>query len=132
MKTLEAYFYPVGQEAEKGKAINLFSELLISSGKVFSALNFLTRWKSSQERQETRRHKYGTEPKGTVAFHASQRSHPNLRLHSPRIDSWPTGNQRQKEGANKQTRQTIFVCNVFLILFYLFSAMACTRRSMKK
>jgi hypothetical protein len=82
-----AYFYPVGREAEKGKAINLFSKLLISSGKVLSSLNFLARWKSSQERQENRWYKYGTELKGTGVFHASQRSHPNLRLHSPRIDS---------------------------------------------
>jgi hypothetical protein len=118
---LTAYFYPVGREAEKGKAINLFSKLLISSGKVHSSLNFLARWKSSQERQGNRWHKYGTEPKGTgVCFmHHSARTLISDCILPGSILGRQATKDKKEEHINENNRQLLFA--MFFLYFSIYS-----------
>lgn len=123
---------------KKGKAINLFSGLLISSGKVLFGPKFSHQMEQSfQERQEAplAGTNIGPNPKGPRFIHHSSRS---LiadcilldRFLSESVNSRQRKTKRGWAYINKNNTHD-FCLQCFSYIFYLLSAFACTRRSIK-
>lgn len=123
---------------KKGKVINLFSGLLISSGKVLFGSKFSHQMEQSfQERQEAplAGTNIGPNPKGPRFIHHSSRSLISDCILPDRFlsESVNSRQRKTKRGwAYKQKQHTHDFClQGFSCIFYLLSAFACTRRSIK-